>query len=512
MSKTLRLATTTLGSLFVVAFQLQLLPFFSRLFVDQRFWSIIYYGFWSLAICLTLIILATQGSILRRSLPVLAVSVFAAGLALTHPIDAISKNFLVAMIFLVCVTVLSIASAPFALLRFSASATGLNSVICLLDILFRQGFTDTVGRAAGLSINANVAAAGLLLGAAASYWAVPHRLRSPFLLIVGAAIFVTLSRSTLLAALVICAGMGADLLWALLRSPGSHLRIGRFRSVLALGLAGWIMAAYFSNDRFSLATTLSFRGIGSALTAFGDARQSITSAVDSKTLPQSSIPPSASDNVEPKSKSEELIREMDRRDDLIKEIGRRAENEGDINSISARGLLIERAFLSYQGGPFFGRGLAAAHALQPHNTFLLFAIAFGHLGWLVPIALLGLTVYWVRSIQQLPLFLATISVMATSHDVLLMPILLAPIVFGVAGLSSLPYRANEAFDAFSAMKYTAVTAPVLFALGSVSIAGIGSPSLSVVPKLLLFLVFGAITLWSIGVWLWPEKPMRQHES
>jgi hypothetical protein len=514
MVKTLRLTAVTLTAILIVAFQLQLLPFFSSLFVNNRlFWPIIYYGYWSLVIGLTLVILATQRSIFHRSLPILVVCAFAAGLILIHPLDSISRNFLVAMILVACATVLAIASAPMALLMFSASATVLSAVICLLDILFSHGFTDTLGRAAGFSVNANVAAGGMLLGAASSFWAIPHRMRGPFLLIVGAAIFVTLSKSTLLAAIVICAVVGADLVWTLMRSPGSRPRIRWFRSgVLAFGLAGWIVAALFLNDRFSLAATLAYQGIGGALTAFADARQSITSAVESRVLSQSSIPPSANDNVEPKSNSDDLIREMNSRDELIKEIGRRAENEGEINSISARGLLLERAFLSYQTGPFFGQGLAAAYALQPHNTFLLFAIAFGHLGWLVPIAFLGLTACWTRSVQQLPLFLATLTGMAISHDILLTPGLLTPIVIGVAGLNALRYGADEAPCALSTMRYTAVAAPISFALGSASIAGIGLSGVQAPPNLLVFLVFSAITLWSVAVWLWSEKLMRQHQS
>jgi hypothetical protein len=504
-----RLTAAAIGSVFVVAFQLQLLPFFSPLFVaDRLFWPIVYYGCWSLAIGLTLAILATQRSIFRRSLPILAVCAFAAGLTLTHPIDTISKNFFVAIIFVACASVLSIASAPLALLRFSASATVLSAVICLLDILFSHGFTNSVGRAAGLSINANVAAAGLLLGAASSYWAVAQRLRGPFLLIVGAAIFVTLSRSTSIAALVISAGIGADLIWTRVKSPEPRSRIRWFRSgVLALGLAGWVVAALFSNDRFSVASNDSFQGIGSALSAFGEARQSIASAVRSKAPSQSAIAP-ANDDPEKKSKSDDLIKEMNRSEDLIAEIGRRAENEGDINSISARGLLLERAFLSYQTAPVFGQGLAAAHALQPHNTFLLFAIAFGYLGWFVPIAFLGLTLYWVRSIQHLPLFLATLTVMATSHDILLTPGLLAPIVLGVAGLNSLRYRADDAPCVLSAVRYTAVTAPIMFALGAASIAGVGLSGVQAPPNLLLFLVFGAISLWSVAIWLSSEELMR----
>jgi len=502
MAKLLPLTAATLGSVFVIAFQLQLLPFFSPLFVDDRlFWPVIYYGVWSLVIGLTLVILAAQRPVLHRSLPVLVVCALAVGLTLIHPIDGISKNFLVATIFVACGTVLAIASAPLALLRFSASATALSAVICLLDILFAHGFTNTVGRAAGLSVNANVAAAGLLLGAASSYWAIPQRLRGSFLLIVGAAIFVTLSRSTWLAAVLICTGVGADLLWTRLKSPGPHPRIKWFRlAVLALGLAGWIVTALVSNDRFSVAAGDSYQQIGTALTAFREARRSIASAVESRIPSLSRITDSNSD-AEKKSKS----------DDMMEEIARRVENEGAINSISARWLLMERAFLSYQTGPFFGQGLAVAHALQPHNTFLLFAVAFGDLGWLVPIAFLGLTVYWVRSIQHLPLFLATFTVMMTSHDILFTPGLLAPIVFGVAGLNSLRYRANDAPDTSSAINYAAVAAPILFALGA-AFAGITSSRVPVAPKLLLLLVFSAISLWSITVWLWYEKPARQPEN
>jgi hypothetical protein len=510
MAKTFRLTAAILGSLFVVAFQLQLLPFFLPLFVDDRiFWPVIYYGCGSFAAVITLIILATQKSVLRQSLPILAVCGFAVGLTLLHPLDGISKNFLVAVIFVTCATVLAIASAPFALLRFSATATVLSAVICLLDILFRNGFTNSVGRAAGLSINANVAAAGLLLGAASSYWTIPPPFRSPFVLIVGAAIFVTLSKSTEIAAIAICAGVGADLIWTRVRSPGSHQPIRWVRSgVLALGLAGWIVAALFSNDRFSVAATDAFQGTGNALKAFAEARRSINSAIESMASPPSSSTPARARAAGSSTPTDDAAQQKSASDERIEEIGRRAETEGDINSISARGLLMERAFLSYQNGPLLGQGLAAAHALHPHNTFLLFAVAFGDIGWIVPLAFLGLTAGWARSMQQIPLFLATFVVMSTSHDILLTPSLLAPIVLGIAALNSRRYGAGDPPYLFPAMSYSALTAPILFALGGVFIAGVGLSRAPAPPTLLLLLVFIAITLWSASVWLWPEKLMR----
>jgi hypothetical protein len=526
MVNLLRVTAGALGCLFVIAFQLQLLPFFSRLFVDERtLWPIIFYGCWTLVIVTTLLLLILQRSILLRTLPVLAVCGLSAALTLIHPIDLVAKNFLVGTAFVASGYVLAIASAPLALLRFSAAATILSAVICLLDIFFSHGFTNTVGRAAGLSINANVAAAGLFLGAASSFWAVPHRLRTSFLLITGTAILVTLSRSTLLAAAIVCGCVAADLIWTRWKGAGPHRPLRWISgSALTIGLAAWITVALFTNDRFSVAATSSFRQIRTSLSALEEARDSIAQAVQSKAAPTradgSRQPGAAGPRRDPSdatsAKSGSSIRNdvegHFRSEEMIKEIARRAENEGDINSISARGLLMERAFLSYRNAPLLGQGLEAAHALQPHNMFLLFAIAFGHIGWLVPLAFLGLTACWARSIQQISLFLATFTVMMTSHDVLFTPGLLAPIIFGIAGLNWLRYPAEETLHMLPALPYAALTAPLLFALGSIFVVTVGTTVFPSVPLPLLFLVFCAIALWSAGIWRWRDELAYQPDG
>jgi hypothetical protein len=502
MVNMLRLTAGALGCLFIVAFQLQLLPFFSPLFVDDRtLWPIIFYGCWALIIATTLLLLILQRPILLRTLPVLAVCVVAVALTLIHPIDPIARNFLVAMAFVACGSVLAIASAPLTLLRFSAAATILSAVICLLDIFFTHGFTNIIGRAAGLSINANVAATGLFLGAASSYWAVPHRLRTSFLLITGAAILVTLSRSTLLSAAIVCCGVAAILIWTRLkaaepRRPLRWIRVG----ALTLGLAAWIAVALYTNDRFSVAARNSFQQIRTSLSAFEQARDSVAHAVQSKAEQEASKQQPGTST--PNFRSEEMI----------KEIARRAKHEGDINSISARALLMENGFLSYRTGPPLGRGLAAAHALQPHNVFLLFAIAFGVVGWIVPLAFLGLTACWVRRVQELPLFLATFAVMMTSHDVLLTPGLLAPIVFGIAGLNWLRYPAEGTPHTLPALPYAALVAPFLFAIGSVFVVSVGTTVMPPVPLPLLLLVFCAIALWSAGILRWRGELVHQPDG
>ena len=517
-----------------------MVPFFAPLFVEDRLlWPAVFYGTWALVIGVTLVLLARQGSIRRQSLPVLAVCTSAMLLTLIHPIDGIAKNLLVAMAFVACLCVLANASAPFALLKLSATATALSAVICLLDILFSHGFTNTVGRAAGLSINANVAAAGLLLGAASSFWTVSQPWRGPFLLIVGAAIVVTLSRSTLLAATLISSGIAADLLWRRVRSPGPHARIRWLGAgAVILVLAGWIALALFTNDRFSVAAQSSFLQIGSTPTALAEAREAIASSLrartpspsetiprrestpQSKTPPQPGVsrpsgPPPQSSRPAPQSvatprpdtpaPSDDSNERKLRTEEIIEEITRRAENEGDINSISARGLLMERAWLSYRNGPLFGRGLAAAHALQPHNTFLLFAVAFGDLGWLVPLAFLGLTAYSVRNVQQLPLCLATFTVLMTSHDIPFAFGLLAPFILGVVGLNAQRLRRHDEPEAIPAIRYAAATTPLLFAIGAIATLSVGPSSIARTPGLLLFLVFCAITLWSASIWHWHRE-------
>src|SRR5215216_6225878 len=113
MVKLLRVTAGALGCLFVVAYQLQLLPYFSRLFVNDRtLWPIIFYGCWTLVIITTLLLLILQRPILLRTLPVLTVCAFSAALTPLHPIDPIAKNFLVAVTFVACGSVLAVASAP----------------------------------------------------------------------------------------------------------------------------------------------------------------------------------------------------------------------------------------------------------------------------------------------------------------------------------------------------------------------------------------------------------------
>lgn len=488
-------AAAALVTLAVAGFQMQLLAFSGVLDI-WFFRSMIYHGCWVAALGLTLLLLVARRDLIGRFVPVILVCGLSASITLTHPIDDVSRSFLVALALTLCVTVLAMTSAPFALLRLSATATILGAVFCLLDILFANGFTETAGRAAGLSINPNAAAAGLLLGATSSFWAVPRDWRASFVLVVAAAILTTLSRSVFLATILICLAVGMPLLRDRLKSPAPKPPFKWLRTgVLCLCLAGWLGAAYWANPRFSRATGLIVQQISEAQPAFRRAQNSVSAqlgAVQSRVGERETS--ATSDSVA---------------DAELAQIARRAYAEGKKNSLAARGLFFEAAVLAYRTGPPLGRGLAAAHALSPHNSFLLFAIAFGHLGWLIPISFLLLCAWWVRSIEQAPIFLATSAVLMTSHDVLLVPGLLLPIVLGMAALSARLVSAEDHPCGLAAIKYGALAAPVLFALGWLYGTSVPLAATNPAPALLWIQMFCASVLWAAAIWRWSGRLSRE---
>jgi hypothetical protein len=475
-------AASLLVTLAVIAFHLQLLAF-SGILTIGALRTVVYHGLWASAIVLTLLLATIENGLLRRIAPVVVVCALAACLTLIHPIDEISRNFLVALALTLCITVLAMTSAPLALLQLSAAATLLGATFSLLDILFVQGFTETLGRAAGLSVNPNVAAAGLLLGAASSFWAVPQRWRTAFVLIVAAAILVTLSRSGILAAVVISAIVLIAATSARLRLPAAPPIYWIRLCVLCLVLGGWIGTAYLQNRHFSRAVTLSFRQIVSATSTF-DAANGLSGVAE---LP--------GDNSQVT-------------DAAISRIISAAAAEGPVNSLVARGLFFRGALLAYRTGPPLGRGLAVAHALSPHNSFLMFAVAFGHLGWLIPIAFLLLCGLWVRSIEQATIVLATFAVLMTSHDILLVPGLLLPVILGMTALNARLSDVKDKPCGVSAIRYAALATPALFAFGWL-LGRTPAPIARPTPALLYALMFGATLLWTAAIWRWSASRMRE---
>jgi hypothetical protein len=151
----------------------------------------------------------------------------------------------------------------------------------------------------------------------------------------------------------------------------------------------------------------------------------------------------------------------------IEALSERLVSEGQRSSLSARLLFLERAMLVYATAPFFGIGLDAAHALAPHNTFVLFALGFGHLGWLVPLAVLGVILASGRS-NGIPLAVALLATMATSHNIFVNPSLFILLAVGVAGLLVPAPTADDRRYA-PAVAGGALAGVVLFAVGCLAL-------------------------------------------
>lgn len=444
---------TVFTAILITGFQSQFLPYFESLLVDAgNIWRIVYYGFWASAVLLAVFIALTVQRVRMWAAPTTFVCLYSLLLTSLHPLDSVAKNFLVSMILAACLSVfISILSWKI-VARFSASVVALMAILCLLDILFRDGFTNTGGRAAGFGINPNVAAAGLLLGAVATYQALPEKWRFPFLSLVATALMATLSRSTLLVGamglgLVISAGVFEQGRTWRPRLP--ERRKFKIHGLLLIFFAGWLALAAVKNDHFTWSMRSSFSGLETAINAVIAAERKFALLARKGTSENTT---SFWGDAAP--------------DDPVEAI----DEQGEVNSAGTRALLFKRSMRAFLSGPWLGVGLQQAHDYHPHNTYLLFAVAFGWPGLFVPFGFLALTVLRAKRRADLALGLTAAGLMFFSHDMLLAPGLLIPLIVGIAKHSSpLPQYGSERAHT-SALKVVAGLTAALFLVGAASVA------------------------------------------
>lgn len=130
------------------------------------YWRPVYYGLWLLILSSVTWALAMQPRILGNEWPVVLLSIFSASLVVLHPIAPVAKSYLVSIGLYLCVTLLLAYCRSPLIVRISAIVSAGGAIFCFVDIINPHGFTNTVGRAAGLAEGPNLAAAQLVLGAA----------------------------------------------------------------------------------------------------------------------------------------------------------------------------------------------------------------------------------------------------------------------------------------------------------------------------------------------------------
>lgn len=473
-------AAGVVAAITIVLYQGWLMPFFQPFFAGRvGFARIVFYSLYGALLLVSAIVFGTRADVRRRVMPLAAVAAFGLAATALHPIGQVTRAYIIAAGMGGATIVLMQGSSSSALLRLAAAVTALNGALCFVDLPFADGFTTTVGRAAGLAINPNVAAAGILLGAAASHRAVPARLRPSFLVLTAGSLAVTLSRSAvLIAAAAASIAAGAEIWWRArsTRRPHAPVEGVGAAAFLAIGMVAWVSTATITNHhlrRVVDAVVVDSVSFVDALDAAHDfvartardvpsaSAAAVETAGSAAAATAALATPAAAGRLETDEAA--VLDEADHA--RIAALDERLSDEGVKNSISARFLFLERAMLAYRHNGFFGIGLEAAHPLVPHNTFLLFALAFGHPGWFIPLALVAVTFSSVRDPRDLPLPVAMVGLMTVSHDILLTPSLFLPIAIGIGGMMASHPARDDSRRGHRSVAVGSVAAVALFVIG-----------------------------------------------
>lgn len=392
-------------------------------------------------------------------------------------LDSVERSYLVGICSIFVFTSVSVAGDGRVVGRFAASLVALGSLFCLLDACFLDGFTNTTGRAAALFVNPNVAALTLLIGATGSIWAVPPQWRLAFLIVVGGGVLSTMSRSAILV------GMLA-LLAALPLYMNRSRRVallngsGRVRAALAL-LAVFVLltSAVVNNKAVTVAAKDAFRGLLVANAVWAESPFGRSLAWSPSTEEVSTAKREMRSGLEEDAGGQQAALDAA---SVISSSGVNSENQKaqqivagieQENSAAARAALMQRAFEEYRFGPSAGLGLKRAFELAPHNSYLFFAVAFGHFGWLI-VPIFILLIFWLAGLQRgFPLAVLISGASFFSHDIFVALPLIAALVVLVSGLVSVKLTMADQSDP---VERSAALVAVLVAVSSLLVVkGVG---------------------------------------
>lgn len=391
-------------------------------------------------------------------------------------LDSVEKSYLVGICSIFVFTSVAVAGNALVTGRFAASLVLLGSLFCLFDACFLDGLTNTTGRAAALFVNPNVAALTLLTGATGSIWAVPPRWRAAFLVVVAGGVFCTLSRSAmLLGALTLLASLPLLMVRSKRAAILKDLRLGRAALAL-LAVCGLLTFAFLNNKAVSVASKDAFHGLIVAKSVWAESQfgRSFLWSPSEVVLCEMvrDAPATGGDVAEgcsptlDTSQAETRAGENQQSQDAP-QILARIEKE---NSAAARAALMQRALAEYQSGPSTGLGLDRALELAPHNSYLFFAVAFGHLGWLI-VPIFALLILSIAGLQRgLPSAVLISGASFFSHDIFVALPLVAGLIVILSGL--IGERINQFDECDGVNRVTALVALLCAAASLVATNGV----------------------------------------
>ena len=302
------------------------------------------------------------------------------------------------------------------------------SAFCLIDVMVSGVFSEIPGRGAGLYFNPNIAALALVLGAMAIATSWRPSWRLPIFAVVAVGLLATLSRSGMLTAVVIVLACAVPIYLDLSRNSAAYRRgAGLATLILALGIS-YLTYAYVSGTTFGGNLTAAQSSV------FGSLMKDAAKAVGPP--PAEIGSPSGSQDVQRATTAN--ARPIDCASWTVVLRGLREaqtcpwldpvfmDRQEFYSSGAARLLLGLRGIAAIVDAPWFGSGLDRAFSLRPHNTYLLFGIAYGVVGLLfVPLFCVFISLRMGGWRNALPVILFVVLTSAVSHDLFLVRDLVA---------------------------------------------------------------------------------------
>lgn len=288
-------------------------------------------------------------------------------------------------------------------------------LLCLVDVLFWGVFSEIPGRGAGLYVNPNLAALAMLLGVLGivgclgPYWRLS--VLSAFLL----GLFATLSRSGFLAAAFVGLACMPSIYVEVRKNYAIYCRGLILAAVILLAGSSYLTYVYFSGSPFVVKMMAAKNNVvGSVMEA---KREPTSEPVENSAIVNSSEATSGLSGCGSWTVVFRGLKQANTCAWLDPKVIEKHELE---NSVVARILLALRGIAAISDAPWLGSGLDRAFSLRPHNTYLLFGIAYGVVGmFFVPVFGLFIFLRMHGWQQGLPLLVFLFFASCFSHDIFL---------------------------------------------------------------------------------------------
>jgi O-Antigen ligase len=263
-------------------------------------------------------------------------------------------------------------------------------LISLFEVIYPAVFSNVLGRSAGLYINPNINAFALITGAILTLGLLPSRVRVIFLITVGAAVLSSLSKSGIIIWVVV-----ASVLWLQGVVRVVRRRFDIFASILTVLVFVLFFGYAYTNVPY-------FHHMANKQAGFATKFTEILAL---------------------------HMADADLSGAAVEEVDRALEAQGaDASRIS----LVYNSLFLYKQSPIWGIGMAEAWASQPHNSYLLYGVAYGLLGWvIVPALALVVAMSGDRRIA-LPMALALLLMSVFFHNLLVDRTVLSPLALAAA--------------------------------------------------------------------------------